>query len=509
MKKVISFAISAILLFSVVLPASAADRLPSQKEEVVYGILGLDGSVKNVYVVNIFNSGDVVDYGEYTKVENLTNADAITQNGDEISVNSSTDRFYYQGKPKTLELPWDIAISYTLDGAAVTASKLSGASGALTIHVQVAQNPDMDSLFFSNYALQIALTLHTALCENIKAEGATIAEAGADKQLSYIVLPGTGADFTVSADVHDFRMGAMTFNGIKLVLNMDIDNTEFTQQFTELAHAVSSLDDGAQSLLSGVGQLSNGMTQYLAGLTSYKNGITSLSDGASQLSSGITALDSGLKGLSAQGNTLVTGARSMEQATFSSVNTQLSGMGLPELTADNYREILSAYADLASVKTQLDQVVQFSQGVVAFTAGVSQLASATSSLSSGASTLSASLTQVAAGAQNLYEGTARVNAAIETLRSGLDTYKNGTARLRDSTKDMDSKIADQIDKLLGQISGGSEVKSYVSDKNTNVSAVQFLIRTDAVTISEAFSSPAAEEEQLGFWDRLLALFSTK
>jgi len=509
MKKIIAFTISAILLFSLVLPASATDRVPTGKEEVVYGILGLDGGVKSVYVVNIFNSGSIVDYGDYSKVENLTDADAITQNGDEISVNSAADRFYYQGTPKVLELPWDIAISYTLDGVPIAASELSGASGALSMHVQVTQNPNTDKIFYDNYALQIALTLSTTLCNNIQADGATIAEAGADKQLSYIVLPGTGADFTVSADVHDFEMAAMTFNGIKLVLDMDIDNTQFAGQFTELTTAISGLDDGAQKLLVGAGALKDGMSQYLTGLATYKNGLASLSSGASDIASGIAALDGGLKNLSAQGSTLAAGARSMQQAAFASANAQLSGLGLPELTTDNYSAILSSYPDFAAVKTQLDQVVQYTQGISAYTGAVSKLAAGTESLSSGSAALSSSLSQVSVGAQNLYDGAEQMNAAISALKDGLATYKNGTADLRNGTKDMDSKVAGQIDQLLAQISGGSEVKSFVSDKNTNISAVQFVIKTDAVTIAKADNSAAPEEEQQSFWDKFLALFSSK
>lgn len=509
MKKIISalaILISTALLFAAVIPAAAAGSVPTQKEEVVYGILGLDGIADSLYVVNIFNTGDVTDYGNYTDVQNLTNADKIVQSGDEISVASTADRFYYQGTLPTKALPWDIHITYMLDGNEIESSALPGVSGELEIHIAVLQNPNVDSTFYDNYALQIALTLSTELCGNILANGATLADAGADKQLSYIVLPGKGADITVSADVHDFEMNAITFNGIKLTIDLDIDKSAFSEQLTELTDAIAQLDDGAGDLSEGADQLNSGMTQYLVGLDAYKNGIEELSGGASQLSSGASALESGLESLCANNDALVVGAISMRQSAFDMANAQLSGMGIPTLTPENYNNVLSAVPDLAAVKTQLDDAVQFAQGIISYTAGVTDLASGASQMSEGASTLSLSLSQVASGTQDLYDGAAQFNAAIGSLKEGLAEYKDGTAELRVNTGDIDAVVSDQIDELLSTISGGDEVKSFVSDKNTDVTSVQFVIKTGAVEIREGDNTAAVEEKLPTFWDRFLALF---
>lgn len=43
---------------------------------------------------------------------------------------------------------------------------------------------------------------------------------------------------------------------------------------------------------------------------------------------------------------------------------------------------------------------------------------------------------------------------------------------------MDTKIEDTVNEMLDSISGGdSETVSFVSDKNTDVKAVQFVIKT--------------------------------
>lgn len=46
---------------------------------------------------------------------------------------------------------------------------------------------------------------------------------GANKQLSYVILPGQGIDTTITADIADFEMDAVTINAIKMNLNISID----------------------------------------------------------------------------------------------------------------------------------------------------------------------------------------------------------------------------------------------------------------------------------------------
>lgn len=41
-------------------------------------------------------------------------------------------------------------------------------------------------------------------CQNIEADQATIANVGSNKRLSYIILPGEGANLEITADVTDY-----------------------------------------------------------------------------------------------------------------------------------------------------------------------------------------------------------------------------------------------------------------------------------------------------------------
>ena len=510
MKKSMSIALIIILLITFISPVSTADT-PSRKEEVIYGLLNPDGSVNNIYVVNIFDGCAVTDYGHYSEIRNLTSSEKIDINGDEITINTNADKFYYQGTLKNRELPWNIEIKYFLNNKEVPGKDLAGKSGKLDIHISVKQNNKVNSFFFNNFALQISISFDSNLCSNIKADGATIALAGNTKQITYTVLPGKGTDIAISADVHDFEMEPISINAIRLALDIDIDVNEFTKELSALANAIRELDDGASELFDGISQLSSGMEKYINGLKTFKDGLEQLSGGADTLYEGALAFKSGLTELTKQNDVILNGALAIQKATFDSVNAQLGsmGLGLPILTPENYSRILSANLHLAAVKEQLDGIVQFTQGLKGYLNGVSQLDRGALGLLDGISEFRYSSSLIAASANELYNAGADLNEAVKKVQNGLASYKAGTSELRNATSGMDIEIYKKVDEILAGISGNyDKTVSFVSDKNTNVSAVQFVLKTDAIDISEVEETVEVEAEpvKLSFWQRLLELF---
>ncbi len=482
----------------------------ASKEEVVYGMLDASGAVDALYVVNILSGGgDLTDYGDYTAVENLTGTEAIAQNGDAISVHTDADRFYYQGTLASTALPWNIAITYTLDGQAVAPADLAGQSGDMAMRIAVSRNSDVNETFFLNDALQISVLLDTSLCTDIRADNATVAEAAGQKQLSFTLLPGQEATYTVEATVHDFSMDAVSLAGVRMNLDISVDEEAIASQLTELTDAIASLDSGATDLQTGAAQLSDGLSQYLSGVASLVSGLGQLGDGASGLSTGAAQLNEGLATLSAQNEQLLAAATALQQATFDTVNAQLgqSGSQLPTLTPDNYAQALSGVDALASVKAQLDGVTQFVAGLTGYLDGVSQLGEGASSLATGAAQLSDSLAALPASADTLTASGAELQTGADGLRDGLTSYQEGTGELASQTAGMADTLGAQIDEALGGITGnGDAVTSFVSDKNTGVTAVQFVLKTAAIELPEAAAAPEPEAETPSFWQKLTALF---
>lgn len=499
-----------VAIITLIVPAGivAAADTPSDKEEVVYGLLDYDGGVKSIYVVNILQGGEITDYGSYSEIHNMTSTEALNRNGDLITVDTTADKLYYQGTLETKDLPWVTSVKYYLNGAEFTGLELAGKSGELKIGITVTQNAEINSTFYENYALQISLTLDTKLCENIKAEGATIAEAGRNKQLNFTVLPGEGADLEVTATVHDFEMEPVSISGIRLNLGLSFDETEFTNQIAQLTEAVKGLDDGAEELLSGVTELSEGMKGYVEGLKEFKNGVSALDAGVADLKKGAVSLSNGLTELSKQNEALVGGATAIRQSAFDAVNAQLSamGLGLPALTPQNYEKVLSGIPNLAVVKAQLDGAVQFTEGLISYTNAVTQLEGGASELADGASELKASTAVLASSAKELYDAGVTLNNAVSKLRDGLAAFKSGTGEMVEGTSGYDTEIENQINGILDRISGSdSQVVSFVSPKNTKISAVQFVMKTEAIRLPEV-ETVVEKPKKLSFWQKLLRLF---
>lgn len=355
-------------------PALAA-KANTPKEEVVYINLDAAGAVEEIYVVNSFTldaAGTVLDYGTYSTVRNMTSTEEVVTSGDEITISAEAGKVYYEGKLEDTAIPWNISITYFLDGEEMSAEELAGASGALEIHITVEKNEAFEGTFYEDYALQMSVTLDTNLAENITAEGATAANVGTDRQLSYTMLAGTGGDFTITAFVTDFEMEAITINGIRLSLNVEVDDEELLSQVSELTDAIVELDDGAAelsdgmseisdsasselltaagsladgaaSLSSGTASLSSGGTSLESGAASVESGAAELAEGMSSLSSGIAQIESALAELSAQSGTLCDGSEDFLDALLQ-LDAALAGVSLP---TESLETLLTASAGIA------------------------------------------------------------------------------------------------------------------------------------------------------------------
>lgn len=277
---------------------STGDALIKNKEEVIYATLGSDGSTESIYAVNHFvvtRAGQVTDYGDYASTENLTSTGPLTQNGDSVSFHADEGNFYYQGTMDAADLPWRFDISYSLDGVKIAPQDLAGKSGKLEIHMVTDQNEKIDPVFYQNYMLQISMTLDTDKCSDIEAPGATVASAGKNAVITYVLMPGKGGDISLSSSVHDFAMAGIQISAMPLSLGIKLPDTgDMMDKMTTLSDAVSSLNNGVKKLNNGVAQMSNGTVDLVNGSAGFQNGLSQLSGNSDQLTQASAQIDSAL-----------------------------------------------------------------------------------------------------------------------------------------------------------------------------------------------------------------------
>lgn len=465
-------------------PVFAAES-SSEKEEVIYVTADANGSTETVNAVNIFGSGDVTDYGEYTSVKMLTSTAPITQDGDKITFSTDESKVYYQGTLENVELPWNIDITYTLDGKELTPEELAGQSGALNIHLSITENTACNSDFYDNYALQASLSLDTERCTNIVADGATLANVGADKQISYTVLPGKGLDAEITADVTDFEMDAISINGVALNLDVDIDDAELMDKVTEIMDATRELNDGATTLSDGTATLSDAGNSLTSGANTLYQATDTLDSGVSSLNQGIRTLQSGLNQLTAQSSSLTDGSSQVLGA-LQTIQTSLSGVSL-----------------------STDQLQQLTDSSAAIKQGIADLYT-------GAQTLQAQVSYAAyqnvmnQNGLNLDELKAGNTAAIQELSAQITDLQNTLAKIQSIPGyQYNPVLAAQAEQLSTQIESLSQVVTLLTGNNAALQGTESYLNALSTGTAELVSGIESLNASYAQFDAAIAELAGK
>ncbi|NMB41443.1 MAG: YhgE/Pip domain-containing protein [Firmicutes bacterium] len=591
MKKLLSVFLVLAVACTLVVPAFATST-PTQKEEVVYGILNPDGSVENIYVVNSFEGGLITDYGNYSEVSNMTTSEKLIQNGDTIKIKTSADRFYYQGTPEAQVLPWDIVIKYKLDEKEIAASKLAGKDGALVITVSTKKNKNANPVFYENYMLQVSLALDAEKCTDIVSPKATLANAGKNKVIAHTIMPGENANITVKANVQDFSWEGIEITALPLFMPIEApDADNLTDDMTSLADAVSALNDGVEELSEGIEKTCSGADKLVSGSADFASGLSELGDNAEELREGslqikaalnniakmmgeesdagdlsdfsdLAELPAGLRQLAGGLNEIIGSMQALKEGyagAYSALDKAIAGVpdadidpsGLYAAVYGNQKksavldQLMEYYKAAKTVKgtyAATKQAFAFVEGsldamsdsigtIAGALSGVADeieqslsgagLAEQTHQLKDGLSQLSANYDQFHAGldgylngVKSLGSGYSELHEGIETLAGGIEELDTGGKDLSEGTNELNDEVADlpdtiqvEIDELVKQYDKSGFVPvSFVSDKNTNVTAVQFVLKTAPIELPEAPQDTEAMPVKLTFWQKILKLF---
>ncbi len=109
-------------------------------------------------------------------------------------------------------------------------------------------------------------------------------------------------------------------------------------------------------------------------------------------------------------------------------------------------------------------------------------------LTDGVNQLASQYGQLDSGLNAYTDGVAQLKAGLQQLTDGAAQLTGGTGELRSSVSGID--MGAQLDILLAGLNSSSEVESFTSAENTDVSAVQFALQTVAIEAP----APAAEPE---------------
>lgn len=269
----------------------------STKDEAIYGNLGGDGELEDMYVVNTFhdtNPGEIVDHGDYSDVRNLTNLTDIEQDDGDVrfEAEKGDDDFNYQGFLENQPLPWDIDITYKLDDEEVDPDDLAGKDGSLEIQIETSANDDVDKTFFENYMLQISLPLDPDSFEDIQAPDGTKAKEGEDTNVTFTGMPDEDETFIVSAEVSDLEMDPIDISATPASMPIDDpDLGDMKSDMRSLSDAVKDINGGVGDLKGGISDLNDGASELNDGSSDYLNGINELDQSSGELVDGSSQIN--------------------------------------------------------------------------------------------------------------------------------------------------------------------------------------------------------------------------
>lgn len=502
------------------------------KDETVYVLAGADGDVRKVIVSdwlkNVSGADSLTDSSVLTDIENVKGDEKFTAGNDNSLVwESGGNDIYYQGYTDK-ELPVSFKVSYKLDGRDVAPEEIAGKSGRAVIRFDYTNNTSETAEINGKqeklcvpYAMLTGMILDNDVFSNVEITNGGLVNDGSRTIAAGMAFPGLqeslGIDpeiaeipdyVEVSADVVDFRM-AMTvtiaandvFSNISTDGNVSSDEiggslSELTSAMDQLINGSSGLYDGLCTLLKKSDELVKGIDKLAEGSKTLSDGAKNLDSGASELQAGTNQLNDGLQELDGNSETLNSGAKAVFDSLLAAANAQIqsSGLALPELTAENYSDILdqaiaaTGAQPLIDLKSQLDGYNTFYQGLLSYTAGVSQAADGAGTLRSGVDSLKTGASQLSSGAGELYNGLKKLQESapaliegIKQLRDGSQQLSGGMQKLYDSVKNIvDVDIAGLVARInaLSEISGNYKVFSGISDDMDG--KVKFFFRTDEI-----------------------------
>ncbi|WP_088102942.1 hypothetical protein [Halalkalibacter urbisdiaboli] len=483
----------------------------SSKDEVVYANLSATGERQEMYVVNVLEiekAGEVIDYGEYTTLKNLTDVSPIEQSDSVVSLTAPEGTFYYQGSLADVALPWDISISYLLDGEEIAPEALAGKDGHVEIHIATTENENVDSVFFENYLLQISLALNLDLYSNIQAPDGMLANAGKNKQVTFTVMPEQEATFVLEADVIDFELEGINITAVPSSMSIDAPNIdEMTGDIQTLADAIQEVNDGVGELNDGVSDLNNGVGSLRNGSTEYKQGMStvaassselvnastnikqalesmnqSLSEGSpnmnvdelQQLQEGLVQLSAGLhetsKGLVVLNENYATAYGELNKAMQAIPDYTITEEDIQQLYASGANEavlnqLIETYTAARTAKGTYSAV---KEGFDAVTVTLEQVHGALSEMATNVDTMAEGLStsfeqmNIADSLAPLQEGISSLASNYQAFHSGLVDYTGGVGKLSSSYGQMHTGIVDlsqgtgELENGVSQLHDGTE-----------------------------------------------------
>lgn len=504
-----------------------------RRDETVYVIANTDGSVRQIIVSDWIQNGlaaaQVEERSELSQVEAVKGSATYTLGQDNARVwDAQGQDLYYQGSIEKA-LPVDMTVTYQMDGQTVTPGQIAGKSGHVTIRFdyenrqyEMVEIDGTEEKIYVPFAMLTGLLLDSDRFTNVTVSNGKLFCDGSHTAVVGVAFPGLQEDLAMEKDrldLPDYVEIQADVKDFSLATAVTVASSDLFDQLND--EALEKLELG--ELTDGIGRMTDAMDQLMDGSSQLYDGLCTLLDSSQQLIDGVDRLCQGLNELTAHNSQLNGGAKQVFESLIAAANSQLqtSGLTVPELTVDNYSQVLedllqqldgaSAYAQ-SEARKKIEAAVagQQEQISAAVTQAVGQQVAAQVEqaveqqvwqqvLSAAGLTEEAYDAGTAAGAipqkqQEQLQAALKAQMASETIKGLISQTK--AAKME----------SDEIRALIGQKT--EQTMAELVEENLQSEEVQSQIRSAAEQASAGAQSIRSLKEQLdsyqSFYQGLLA-----
>lgn len=363
MRRAAGLALASSMIITAGMQSFAAASAPVC-DEAMYVTMDPYGTITETSVVKsykLYGANQIVDYGVYDKINNMTDNSVPVVDGTQVTFNlegePENDRFYFEGRmnPEAVgkTLPWDISVSYKLNGVEKRMEELGGEKGLVEISIDAVPNTWTSEYYKNNMTLEIAAIVDMDKNLSVEAPGAQLQSMGNMKMVLFMILPGEEQHYEIRIGSDDFEFSGLMMMMVPVTLSQ-LDRLEDLRDARDTvkdsADAISdSLDvilDSLEGLQGGLGSTVDGLKKFDESrkiISSAKDGIYVDADNALEI----------LKELSDRGVPFTTYVQDAQNA-LSDMNKELNSMNDSVQELNEHLESLGY--GLKHVTTDLDDV---------------------------------------------------------------------------------------------------------------------------------------------------------
>lgn len=275
-KRAISGTLAAVMTASAGIASFGAAGVPVC-DEAMYVTMDPYGGISEASVVKSYElhgAREITDRGTYQAVHNMTGMEKPEVDGDTVIFRlleePENDRFYFEGRMEPEEvsgtLPWDITVSYRLNGVERRLEELAHEKGVLRISIDAVPNAGTSEYFRNNMTMEIAAVVDMDQNLSVEAPGAQIQSIGSMKTVLFMVMPGEEQHFELEIGSNDLEFSGLLF----LMAPVTISQLERLEDLRKARDTVKdsadAIGDSLDVILDSLDGLQGGLGSTVEGL---------------------------------------------------------------------------------------------------------------------------------------------------------------------------------------------------------------------------------------------------